>query len=69
MLRATAQVTIQATHANTVKKLYANSNGKNKPFGGPYFDLFCRRSCHLSAIAPHLCTNALADAKAPFFNA
>jgi hypothetical protein len=52
-----------------VKKLYANFIGKNKPFNGPLFDLFCRRSCHLSAIAPHLCTNAPVDAKAPFFNA
>jgi len=52
-----------------VKKLYANFIGKNKPSRGPHFDLFCRRSRHLSAIAPHLCTFTRADAKAPFFKA
>jgi hypothetical protein len=32
MISATAQVTIQATHANTVDKLYANFSEKNKPW-------------------------------------
>jgi hypothetical protein len=40
MISATAQVTIQATHANTVDKLYANFSEKNKPWQGPLFNLF-----------------------------